>query len=413
MLSSIKSLSYKNKTIFLLMMVVLSIIIFFANYDGDIDSYNTTILALNYTYGFTSRGLIGTLYYLLDMILPVSMYTPTSAKVFLFISTLLLVVVLFIFVHEVIKKCHETHIAHVEILLMFLIVATISTYFGGWNFGRVDIYMIMISLLSAIIFIHGKCEWLIIPLSVLGVMMHQGYVFMYYNIILALLIWGIFSNKDKRRRYIVIAVISLIFCSALFLYFELFSHNYVDNTVFDQVAGLAADMSEDGEYHKTLLAHEILGVDLSGVEHEYHMKNLAEIILFALFMLPYIIIFFKLMVRVFKNANSKADKWKYALLYLGALTMLPDYLIKVDYGRWIMSTIAYYLIIGCFLYIKDEGFAMTATNYFEGIKKQLIIYPLLIAYPVFFVPYLDVNIDSITAIFGHVANREILHWWTF
>lgn len=413
MLSSIKSLSYKNKTIFLLMMVVLSIIIFFANYDGDIDSYNTTILALNYTYGFTSRGLIGTLYYLLDMILPVSMYTPTAAKVFLFISTLLLVVVLFIFVHEVIKKCHEAHIAHVEILLMFLFVATISTYFGGWNFGRVDIYMIMISLLSAIIFIHGKCEWLIIPLSVLGVMMHQGYVFMYYNIILALLIWGIFSNKDKRRRYIVIAVISLIICSALFLYFELFSHNYVDNTVFDQVAGLAADMSEDGEYHKTLLAHEILGVDLSGVEHEYHMKNLAEIILFALFMLPYIIIFFKLMVRVFKNANSRADKWKYALLYLGALTMLPDYLIKVDYGRWIMSTIAYYLIIGCFLYIKDEGFAMTATNYFEGIKKQLIIYPLLIAYPVFFVPYLDVNIDSITAIFGHVANREILHWWTF
>lgn len=413
MLSSIKSLSYKNKTIFLLMMVVLSIIIFFANYDGDIDSYNTTILALNYTYGFTSRGLIGTLYYLLDMILPVSMYTPTSAKVFLFISTLLLVVVLFIFVHEVIKKCHETHIAHVEILLMFLIVATISTYFGGWNFGRVDIYMIMISLLSAIIFIHGKCEWLIIPLSVLGVMMHQGYVFMYYNIILALLIWGIFSRKDKRRRYIIITLISLIICSALFLYFELFSHNYVDNTVFDQVAGLAADMSEDGEYHKTLLAHEILGVDLSGIEHEYHMKNLAEIILFALFMLPYIIIFFKLMVRVFKNANSKADKWKYALLYLGALTMLPDYLIKVDYGRWIMSTIAYYLIIGCFLYIKDEGFAISATTYFDEIKKKLIIYPLLVVYPVFFVPYLDVNIDSITAIFGHVANREILHWWTF
>ena len=30
------------------MMVVLSIIIFFANYDGDIDSYNTTILAHEY-----------------------------------------------------------------------------------------------------------------------------------------------------------------------------------------------------------------------------------------------------------------------------------------------------------------------------------------------------------------------------
>ncbi len=413
MLSSIKNLSYKKKTIFLLMMVVLSIIIFFANYDGDIDSYNTTILALNYTYGFTSRGLIGTIYYFFDMILPVSMYTPNSAKVFLFISTLLLAVVLFVFVYEVIKQCHINHILHVEILLMFLIVATISTYFGGWNFGRVDIYMIMISLLSAILFIHEKCEWLIIPLSALGVMMHQGYVFMYYNIILALLIWGIFSRKDKQKKYIIIAITSLIICSVLFLYFELFSHNYVDNTVYDQVAQLSANMSEDGEYHKTLLAHEILGVDLSGVEHEYHMKNLAEIIIFVAFMLPYIIMFFKLMIQVFHNANKKADKWKYAFLYLGALTMLPDYLIKVDYGRWIMSTIVYYLVIGCFLYIKDEDFARNATDYLEGVKKRFIIYPLLIVYPVFFVPYLDVNIDSITAIFGHVANREILHWWTF
>ena len=154
-------------------------------------------------------------------------------------------------------------------------------------------------------------------------------------------------------------------------------------------------------------------MDLSGVEHEYHMKNLAEIIIFVAFMLPYIIMFFKLMIQVFHNANKKADKWKYAFLYLGALTMLPDYLIKVDYGRWIMSTIAYYLVIGCFLYIKDEDFARNATDYLEGVKKRFIIYPLLIVYPVFFVPYLDVNIDSITAIFGHVANREILHWWTF
>ena len=413
MLSSIKGWGYNKKSIFMIMMVVLSFILFCANYDGEIDSYNTTILALNYTIGFTSRGLIGTVYYLIDKVMPVSMYSPQSAKVFLFLSTVILVIILFIFIRTIIKRCEEKYLSGVEILLFFMIVATLSTYFGGWNFGRIDIYMIMISLISVILMMNGKCEWLIIPLTIAGVLMHQGYVFMYYNIPLVLLLWGIFERKDKRKKYIAVAIISILICSVLFLYFELYSHNFVDKGAYEQIADIAGSMSEEGKYHETLLAHEILGVDLSGIEHEYHMKNLAEIILFIVFFWPYIIIFFKLMMCVLRNGESKADKWKYAFMYAGALTMLPDYLIKVDYGRWIMSTIAYYLIIGCFLFVTDEGFARTANIYFDEIKKRYIIYPLLIVYPVFFVPYLDVNIDSITAIFGHVANREILHWWTF
>ncbi|MCR4611514.1 MAG: hypothetical protein K5644_06420 [Lachnospiraceae bacterium] len=406
-------LNYNNKKLYMLLMIVLAVICFLRYYTGDTDSYNTTILALNYTIGFTSRGLIGTVFLGLDKITPFSIMNATGARMFLLGSTVVFFIIVFLFIAMIIKRCEEKHLAKIELLLMFLVIALATTFSDSGNFGRVDMYMIAISLVSVMLIVWQKCEWLIILLTAIAVMIHQGYVFMYYNIVLVLLLVKIISDKSKRIKYIIIFALSLIICSVLFLYLELFSHASNGAEIYDSVAALASSLASDGEFHKTLLAHELLGVDLSGVEHEFHMKNLAEIILLSVFLLPYIIMFFKVMVRTFKKVESGADKFMYLAVYAGSLTMLPDYLIKVDYGRWVMSTVAYYVVVFAVMYIWDERFKTVLVSYLDEVKQRYSFYPLLILYPVLFVPFLDVNIDSITAIIGHVANREILHWWTF
>ncbi len=400
-----------KQNLFIIMMVVLLVLIFFLNYDGDIDSYNTTILALNYSYGFTSRGLIGTLFSGIAKLLPIDIMNPMGAKLFILVWTLIFCIVLLIFVSYVIKKCRNNDSGALFIMMMYLIVALSSTYISGWNLGRVDIYMIMASLICVMLLIKEKAEWLVIPITAIAVMIHQGYVLMYLNIVIACLLYRIITDKSKRVKLIIILAITVVACFALLLYFELFAHADNGMAVYETVAESAAGLNEEGNYHVNLLAHEILGADVSDMEHAFHMKNLAEIIIFAILMLPYEIIFIRLMINIIRGAKKTTDKFKYIIVYLGALSMLPDYLIKVDYGRWIVSTIFYYLVVFAYLYIKDDYIKEQIDEQVIRIKGYGYIYILLLMYPLLFVPYRDVNIDKITAMIGHVLNRELLHWW--
>lgn len=87
--------------------------------------------------------------------------------------------------------------------------------------------MIAVSLAGVLCLVRERFTWLVIPLSALGVMFHQGYVFMYFNLILVLLwyrvcsLWG--RNKKKARYYLLLLVLAFLIGSALFLYFEFFS----------------------------------------------------------------------------------------------------------------------------------------------------------------------------------------------
>ena len=57
---------------FMLVLMVFGFAIFLKNYQECMESYNTTILAFTYQYGFISRGFLGTLYLLLDKLLPLN-----------------------------------------------------------------------------------------------------------------------------------------------------------------------------------------------------------------------------------------------------------------------------------------------------------------------------------------------------
>ena len=57
---------------FMIMLTVFSFAVFITNYQYVIRSYNSTMLALSYKYGFTSRALLGTIYHLVNRILPIA-----------------------------------------------------------------------------------------------------------------------------------------------------------------------------------------------------------------------------------------------------------------------------------------------------------------------------------------------------
>ena len=82
-----------------------------------------------------------------------------------------------------------------------------------------------------------------------------------------------------------------------------------------------------------MIAHEILGVDLFETRRAQHISNFIELPIYLLFMSPYIVLGIRFMKRVIRGAEDKKSKYKYWLLIVGAVTIIPDFILKIDYGK--------------------------------------------------------------------------------
>ena len=401
---------------FMWLLILLSCAIFFLDYDERVLPYNSTILAFSYKYGFISRGLAGTIYQWIDSILPVNMIDYAMVLRFTLIVTLAFYVLFFAFCYQCMKRCQEEYLGRFLYLILFYAVFVVSMFAYKRNFGRLDLYLMALTVIGTMCLIAKKAEWLIVPLSMISVMYHQRYVFMFYNILLALLVYRLLSEKEKKARiyYGVILLVSLIGCSALFLWFEFFSHTdgvrYVDEIIAN---AKAMTKSFNGmTYHDTLIDHEILGIDLSDVEYPYRVMNWIEIPFFIAIISPYIVLAVKLFRRILARAQGKTERLKYGFLAIAAGTLLPLFLMKCDYARWVFALISYYCMIFLALVaMGDRIVAEELTGIFTEIKEKYPFAILLLLLPALLTPFWDVHINGLLRGISNPINETFLNLW--
>lgn len=401
---------------FMWLLILLSCAIFFLDYDERVLPYNSTILAFSYKYGFISRGLAGTIYQWIDSILPVNMIDYAMVLRFTLIVTLAFYVLFFAFCYQCMKRCQEEYLGRFLYLILFYAVFVVSMFAYKRNFGRLDLYLMALTVIGTMCLIAKKAEWLIVPLSMISVMYHQGYVFMFYNILLALLAYRLLSEKEKKARiyYGVILLVSLIGCSALFLWFEFFSHTdgvrYVDEIIANAKA--MTKPFNGMTYHDTLIDHEILGIDLSDVEYPYRVMNWIEIPFFIAIISPYIVLAVKLFRRILARAQGKTERLKYGFLSIAAGTLLPLFLMKCDYARWVFALISYYCMIFLALVaMGDRIVAEELTGIFTEIKEKYPFAILLLLLPALLTPFWDVHINGLLRGISNPINETFLNLW--
>ncbi len=401
---------------FMWLLILLSCAIFFLDYDERVLPYNSTILAFSYKYGFISRGLAGTIYQWIDHILPVNMIDYAMVLRFTLIVTLAFYVLFFAFCYQCMKRCQEEYLGRFLYLILFYAVFVVSMFAYKRNFGRLDLYLMALTVIGTMCLIAKKAEWLIVPLSMISVMYHQGYVFMFYNILLALLVYRLLSEKEKKARiyYGVILLVSLIGCSALFLWFEFFSHTDGVRYV-DEIIANAKAMTKPFNcmtYHDTLIDHEILGIDLSDVEYPYRVMNWIEIPFFIAIISPYIVLAVKLFRRILARAQGKTERLKYGFLAIAAGTLLPLFLMKCDYARWVFALISYYCMIFLALVaMGDRIVAEELTGIFTEIKEKYPFAILLLLLPALLTPFWDVHINGLLRGISNPINETFLNLW--
>ncbi len=401
---------------FMGILFVVSCAIFFLDYDEQVLPYNSTILAFSYKYGFISRGLAGTIYQWLDSILPVDMIQYEAVLYFTLIVTLAFYVLYFVFCYQCLKRCSEKYLPRFQYLILFYSVFVISMFAYKRNFGRLDIYLLALTIIASICIITEKMIWLVVPLSAICVMYHQGYVFMFFNILLALLVYRLFSAQSKKMRiyYGLVLLLSFLACSGLFLWFEFFSHGngakYVDEIIANATA--MTKPFHGMKYHDTLIDHEILGIDLSDVEYPYRVMNWIEIPIFIAIISPYIVIVYKLFKNIIAKASTVMDKRKYQFCAIASLTLMPLFLMKCDYARWVFALVSYYgVVLMALVAMGDEIVARELSLLFGKIKEKYPFAILLLLLTALLTPFWDVHINGLLKGITNPLNETFLHLW--
>ena len=377
---------------------MLMFVVFINYYDAWCKEYNTTLLALSYKYGFTSRGLLGTIYQGLGEVLGIQYFSYECAVSFMKLSTVFFSVLLLLFFLFCMKKCDEMQTKKIEYLSYFFSIISMTTFSANWNFGRIDLFMLATSLLAVMLILTGKSEWLVIPLSAVGVMFHQGYVLMFLNMILVLLFYKMLSARNNRTRvkYGLILGLSFLCASALFLWFQLFSYsNSAGERFLDEIIINSKALGFNGMYSVPLIEAEVLGIDQSANEVAFRAFNREEMAFYLLFMIPFLVPIVCFLKGMVKQAKGWLNKIKYLAVSFGWLTMLPDFLLKVDYGRWVYAVMAYFfIVIAVLIAWNDEIVVGELNRVFAGFEKRILTM-FAFVYMLLFLPFNDVIIVDI------------------
>ncbi len=405
-----ENVTSKKKT-FICMWLIFAFALFVRYYNHKVDAYDSTMYAFWYKYGFISRGFIGTIFHFVDKIVPFDMISYPGTILFTIGVTGLFFLLIFLFFIFSLKSVPDSHISQMEYLIMFYTIITIPMFSCEYNFGRLDLYLVAISIIAAVLFVKEKSEWLFIPLSMLGIMVHQGYAFMLYNIILVFLMYQILSkSKEERKKYICILVISLFACVMLFFWFEKFSHGNGE-MYYEEIVEEAKNLSFEQDYHEDVIDKEILGIDLSSREGMYDKIAFTSLVSTLILGFP-LVLFLMRFIKGFVQRTAKEDRFKYYLVAAGPLTLIPMYLMKCDYGRWTYALLAYYCIMFISLMVKKDAYVLAYIKDFaSNIKGKKIWATFLLAYLLLFQPILDISVNEWTDRLSAVLNDTIMHWW--
>ena len=383
-------------------------------YDNFINMINATMMAFSYRYGFISRAFVGTFYQFCNQILPVNMMTNPAAIKFTFIITVMVCLFLWLFGIYLWKNTGIENRSKFTYIYLIFLMATVPMFVSEYNFGRLDLYMMGYSLLAVWLLMAEKAEWLVVPLCAFGVLTHQGYVFMFFHVVLVFLLYYAYRRKNKTKYYIFLFIISIIIVAALFFWIELFSHgNGVE--IYDSIVGDATLVCPDGNIHEDVIRAEILGMNLADSEIEimWRLPARLQFVVYIVLMIPFWLPLVKGFKNVISQITDKVEKALYLLLSVGALTILPDLLFKVDFGRWMYTVIFYYSVVLSVLIKENDNKVLDVINGNNAKRAKMIKWylPALLIYFLFMQPFGDVDINTLTKEVVYTFNGAVLHLW--
>lgn len=393
-----------NRYAFLAVLLLISIVQFF-NYRNnfllsEVDMFNYIQYLLSYRFGFIARGFIGSMVDLAASLFSglsneriINLFAAASEAAF--VGCLIYTIAAFlrrIPQGELEQDKPSAILCFQYLSLLFFAGSGISTYIVDW--GRLDVFLIILSLIMALAIVKDRLLFLCIPLSLAATAIHQGYVFQFANLSLALLFYRCLTERHPRTRkkYISALLLTFLSCSIGFLYFQFFSH---PNAAFpiDRVYSYIKAMTGPFEEGCSLIISQV-------VFHGKQPPLMGDSIFYALvgilLYLPFLFPLIRLWHTCLSDQKSRMQRIGYLLLPLGALTTLPLFLIHLDYGRWVYSIVFYeFFLLISLMAMGDASVHKAVRSLLLDVRMRPLTPFALLAYAVILGPINHIYIHPV------------------
>lgn len=395
---NIKQFCYQNR--YGLVCFFILLIHLYGNKQSSINNWAASSYGLHYGLGFGSRFMIGSILKLLSG----DFVSHNEAHLFLLFHLSLLCGVLSYFINFLIKKSNYNKFVIYLCLLYLAHPGGITALWRIGIYGKLETYNLLYTLLSVSVFRRIKnvpIKYIVITaLSLFNMAIYQGFVFLYYPIIVLIMTVDCYDNQQDKRRWIfTLSNISFVFASFFVL-------RFATSTIFSNVQEMThyLDQNTSLEYLPFPLELEYF-LPLSKAfkmvtsniisPYSYRLSTFITAILLS----PVIFIILSLWYYCMRRQTLKSSlSLPYLPAVLSLLLFLPQYIFNIDWGRWSIALNTYAFFATLYLYYtgfpKMQEAFQKAEKYilkYSYLSIALLIYVALLSRFLSIVPLAEVN----------------------
>lgn len=351
-----------------------------------INGYVSLWYAIDYSYGFGSRLLIGSI---LRNISKDGFVEADTAYAFVVIALIILCICVGLLLGKIYRKVrtYGTDISFAAAVMIVLYLASPASPEYLWtepNMGRLDTYLLINTIL--IIFISFKiCNkyiryGLFLVIAVLSILIHQIYFFLFFPTLLVIMICDFWKEGlgKKDRMYIIIPIVSAFIIFGTFCYMQFNSgifYDNLDNLYNDLCASTTVYIDKaplQAEYFWSIKDHFIKNM-LPDTKERLRFTPLTVIML-----APIWLIYTKIWNMVVKSCTDKVSKWKYILIRLTNIAYIPVFILMNDYGRWFGALLTVMLFDVLILLFNADDRVIDAVDKCGAFFRKYPVLPLAI-----------------------------------
>lgn len=362
-----KSFVEKNKYAFgMFVFFVVMMALKMPPYNG-MSSFSTTIYTATYDIGFSSRFLVGSVIFLFTDFL-----TLKALYAIIIVSTLIMVALLSFMLGYIPGRLDGAAGSGARAVMLFYAAMPVSVIvlFKDMNFGRYDIYLIIVSMLILVCLSRRQAAWLVPMLCGICMLIHHVWMFSFMPAAAILLIYTAGRGK-KKGRGIAVCALSFAVIIGLFIYFQFFKFD----PGFATAEEMTAAMSKRVDYG--LNSDIFYGEYFSSVQELWasYIKPILieDSIPDALYLMPVFLPFLAVLYYVWFNAfllcGEKFMRFVILLCMLSPASTLVQCVMINDYGRWFAAMLITQLSLMFFLAYKDEQAVVGALEKLAGFFK--------------------------------------------
>lgn len=343
-----------------------------------LDRFVLTHYAFTYQFGLIPRALIGSLISLFS-----NKVTSQAVYIMSIIAFMTLISQISIALGRLIRKSDSDIKPALKIFAVLFLASPLSvTYMLGGYFARLDMYWLIITLVSLFCLKNRILRWAIPLLCAAAVMIHQGYLFTYMPALLIPVFYEIYKSRYSKKSIIIFGL-SCVSMLCILIFFTFAQKNLPYDNAADFVKQIAknVDFIPDQqmvylEYYcpfpqwqihvvYPLLAYLALPVGLT----------------LLTFSIPLIIIFGSIWKQCLRETDNKFLKFIFLLCALAPSLFVLVAALGTDWDRWWAAVINnQFIIIFYFIFSKEKSVIDAIREVGDFFNEHLLMLALLLIF---------------------------------